>query len=311
MAASAGYRLCFWDVDTLDWRRRNASQIQQTVYNELRPGAVVLAHLHGRHTLEALPGLIDGIRSRGFALDGLSRVVSATVDQFGSALLLVRDGRLLGGPRRDEVVVAPTIAAGDAVAVTGRRKGLPGYWIAGASGGVYAVGGAPFLGAESDLNAPVVSIASTPSGEGYWTAASDGGIFAHGDAGFFGSTVALRLNQPIVAMSATATGAGYWLLAADGGMFAFGDAAYFGSSASSAGDSPFVAIAPRPQGDGYWLLRRDGMVSAFGGAVDRGDYARTTSDGAARRSFLAIATDPDGHGYRLVADGAGEVYEYR
>jgi hypothetical protein len=37
------------------------------------------------------------------------------------------------------------------------------------------------------LNKPVVSMASTPTGDGYWMIASDGGIFNYGDASFFGS----------------------------------------------------------------------------------------------------------------------------
>lgn len=35
-------------------------------------------------------------------------------------------------------------------------------------------------------NAPIVGIASTPSGQGYWVIAADGGVFAFGDAQFHG-----------------------------------------------------------------------------------------------------------------------------
>lgn len=311
VAADAGYRLCLWDVDTSDWRGRNADEIQRTVWAGLRPGAVVLLHLHGRHTLEALPALIDGIRERGYTLDPLTRFAGGTVDPSnGQALLLQRDGTVVAGER---VVDAGTVTGGDAVAVAARGGGLPGRWIATAGGGVHSTGGAPFLGADDGLNAPVVALASTPSGDGYWTVGADGGVFAHGDGGFFGSTGATRMNEPIVAVAATPSGRGYWLLGRDGGVFAFGDAPYLGSAAGTASAAPFVAIAVRPQGDGYWLLRRDGSVVRVGAGPDAGDAVRSASAGASGsgRSFVAIAADADGRGYRLVSDRPGEDYDFR
>ncbi len=79
-------------------------------------------------------------------------------------------------------------------------------------------------------NAPIVGIASTPSGNGYWVAAADGGVFSFGDAVFYGSAANLKLVKPVVAIAASPTGKGYRLTAEDGGVFCFGDAAYFGSS---------------------------------------------------------------------------------
>ena len=77
---------------------------------------------------------------------------------------------------------------------------------------------------ELSLNAPIVGMASTPSGKGSWRVARDGGIFTSGDAKFYGSTAHRHLNQPIVGMAATRTGHGYWFVARDGGIFTFGDA---------------------------------------------------------------------------------------
>ena len=51
-------------------------------------------------------------------------------------------------------------------------------------------------------------MASTPSGDGYWLAAADGGIFAFGGAPFLGSTGAITLNQPIGTLITTAEGYG-------------------------------------------------------------------------------------------------------
>ena len=70
-------------------------------------------------------------------------------------------------------------------------------------------------------------------------------------------------------------------------------------------------MAARPQGDGYWLLRQDGAVGAFGAAADHGGFEVPPGADDGRRSFLAIAADPDGAGYRLVADRPGESYQFR
>ena len=81
------------------------------------------------------------------------------------------------------------------------------------------------------LNAPVVGMAATPSGQGYWLVAADGGIFDYGDAAFDGSTGAIHLNMPVVGMAAYGQDAGYWMVARDGGIFAFGGAPFLGSPA--------------------------------------------------------------------------------
>jgi peptidoglycan/xylan/chitin deacetylase (PgdA/CDA1 family) len=51
-ATQQGYRLQFWDVDTLDWTGLSGPAIVSRIYDG--GGGVVLMHFHGRHTLEAL-----------------------------------------------------------------------------------------------------------------------------------------------------------------------------------------------------------------------------------------------------------------
>jgi peptidoglycan/xylan/chitin deacetylase (PgdA/CDA1 family) len=73
---AAGYRSTVtWDVDTIDWRPvRNdppgptAEQIVDKVVGDARGGSIVLMHLGGYHTLEALSGIVDGLRDNGFDL---------------------------------------------------------------------------------------------------------------------------------------------------------------------------------------------------------------------------------------------------
>ncbi|MHB8220654.1 MAG: penicillin acylase family protein, partial [Acidimicrobiales bacterium] len=118
----------------------------------------------------------------------------------------------------------------------------------------------------STLNAPVVGIATTPTGGGYWEVASDGGIFAFGNAQFYGSMGGQHLNAPVVGIATTPTGGGYWEVASDGGIFAFGNATFDGSMGGKALNAPVVGIATTPTGGGYWEVASDGGIFAFGNA---------------------------------------------
>jgi hypothetical protein len=114
-----------------------------------------------------------------------------------------------------------------------------GYYLVAADGGVFNFGAAKFLGStysygitglsgSHPLNAPIVGIVPTPSGNGYWLVAKDGGIFDFGAAPFLGSTYTYGitglsgkrpLNAPIVGAIASPSGQGYYMVAADGGVF--------------------------------------------------------------------------------------------
>ncbi len=63
---SMGLRTMLWDIDTRDWDNTSADEITRITLNNARPGAVVLLHLHGEHTAEALPRMIDGLRNQGY-----------------------------------------------------------------------------------------------------------------------------------------------------------------------------------------------------------------------------------------------------
>jgi hypothetical protein len=110
----------------------------------------------------------------------------------------------------DGLILAPTSDSIRAFegpgGLPGRPSAAPGYWSVASDGGIFAFGGAPFLGSTGSLalNRPVVGMASTPDGHGYWLVASDGGIFSFGDAGYQGSTGSIQLNRPIVGMASSA-----------------------------------------------------------------------------------------------------------
>jgi hypothetical protein len=101
-------------------------------------------------------------------------------------------------------------------------------------GGIFTFGDAHYYGGEGGhaLNAPIVSMAITPTGHGYWLFAKDGGVFTFGDAVFHGSTGNQQLAHPVVAMLSTPSGHGYWLATSDGRAIRFGDATNIGSVTS-------------------------------------------------------------------------------
>ena len=151
------------------------------------------------------------------------------------------------------------------------------------------------------LNAPVVGMASDPSGSGFWLVASDGGVFSFGSAHFYGSTGALHLWQPIVGMAATPSGHGYWLVAADGGIFSFGDAHFYGSTGGIHLAQPIVGMAATWNGHGYWLVAADGGIFTFGNAHFYGSAAPAWKSAP----VVGMTSTASGAGYEvLVGNGA-------
>ena len=80
-AGSVGYRwTVLWDVDTIDWKPISdggptAEQIVAKVLAGAQGGSIVLMHLGGFETLNALPGIVAGLQARGFSLVTLDRLI--------------------------------------------------------------------------------------------------------------------------------------------------------------------------------------------------------------------------------------------
>lgn len=68
---AAGWRtIVMWDVDTIDWKLvadggPTAADIVAKIQAKAQAGSIVLMHLGGYHTLEALPGILDAVTSKG------------------------------------------------------------------------------------------------------------------------------------------------------------------------------------------------------------------------------------------------------
>jgi hypothetical protein len=194
------------------------------------------------------------------------------------------------------------------------------------AGRILATGGATSEGDVPDANAPVLGLASTPSGKGYFAAGEDGQILTQGDAAFAGDawTAYTRSGQASLTIQGIVPGdtqtyatslagtsstvfthwsepPGYWMVASDGGIFTFGDAGYHGSTGSIHLAQPVVGMAPTPDGGGYWLVAADGGIFTFGDA----SYFGSTGNLHLNKPIVGIAATPDGGGYWLVASDGG------
>lgn len=85
-AKAQGLYTVQWDVDSLDWKGISKEQIAQRVVSKCQNGSIVLMHNDGKHTLEALPAIIDGLRAKGFTFKKVGDLIykdNYTIDHTG------------------------------------------------------------------------------------------------------------------------------------------------------------------------------------------------------------------------------------
>ena len=109
VAAAAGEKgflyVVLWDVDPNDWQGRSAAAIRDDVLSHAHNGAIVLMHLWAPHTAAALPGIITGLRNRGYELVTVSALLKgdrrfldlAEATEVGNAVLLMVDAGHMSG----------------------------------------------------------------------------------------------------------------------------------------------------------------------------------------------------------------------
>jgi peptidoglycan/xylan/chitin deacetylase (PgdA/CDA1 family) len=82
---ATGYRYTVtWDIDTIDWRPiandppgPTADQMVAKVLDRAQGGSIVLMHLGGYETFEALPRIVDGLQDAGFELVSLDELLTS------------------------------------------------------------------------------------------------------------------------------------------------------------------------------------------------------------------------------------------
>ena len=77
-ARARDYETVIWAVDSLDWKNPGPDYMITRVTERVFPGAIVLCHASdsSKQIHEALPGMIEGLRRRGYQLVTLSELVA-------------------------------------------------------------------------------------------------------------------------------------------------------------------------------------------------------------------------------------------
>ncbi len=70
-----GYYSIQWDVDSLDWKELSADEITARVMKDVKSGSIVLFHNAALHTPEALPGIIEGLKGKGYEFVKVSELI--------------------------------------------------------------------------------------------------------------------------------------------------------------------------------------------------------------------------------------------
>jgi peptidoglycan/xylan/chitin deacetylase (PgdA/CDA1 family) len=74
-----GYKLIYWNIDTLDWDNQTADKIVATVKKDMSKGSIILQHNAGgeslKATVEALPRLIAYLRGLGYEFTTIDQML--------------------------------------------------------------------------------------------------------------------------------------------------------------------------------------------------------------------------------------------
>lgn len=73
-----GIPLILWDVDTQDWKNRDATITTRRALATVRPGSIILMHDIHRSSVDATPGIIRALRKRGFTLVSVDTLLGKT-----------------------------------------------------------------------------------------------------------------------------------------------------------------------------------------------------------------------------------------
>ncbi|WP_341359484.1 polysaccharide deacetylase family protein [Georgenia sp. M64] len=77
ISGQLGMAVILWSIDTLDWRYLDSARLRSVVAANATPGAIVLMHDIHATTVDAVPGIISDLRSRGYTLVTVSELIGS------------------------------------------------------------------------------------------------------------------------------------------------------------------------------------------------------------------------------------------
>lgn len=108
VVSSIGYPwTILWSIDTKDWNGTPVDIMVQKVLDKAQPGAIVLMHLQDMtNTVEALPEIIKGLKSKGYKLAKISQMLSKAYSSPSLIKYVIKPGdTLMKISRRFDVIV--------------------------------------------------------------------------------------------------------------------------------------------------------------------------------------------------------------
>jgi polysaccharide deacetylase family sporulation protein PdaB len=85
-AEALGLYTVQWDVDSLDWKNLSSAEIAARILKKTQPGSIILMHNDGKHTVEALPAIIEGLKNKGYSFVPIGELIyrgNFTIDHTG------------------------------------------------------------------------------------------------------------------------------------------------------------------------------------------------------------------------------------
>ncbi len=75
VAGNLNLKTIQWDVDSLDWKGLSATEILSRVKQSVKNGSIILCHNNSDNILEALPLMLDYLKSQGYKMVKISELV--------------------------------------------------------------------------------------------------------------------------------------------------------------------------------------------------------------------------------------------
>ena len=75
IAGQQGLSVINWTDGPADWENRDAATVVNLTLARVRPGAIILMHDTHQWTVDAAPGIIDGLRQQGYELVTVSQLI--------------------------------------------------------------------------------------------------------------------------------------------------------------------------------------------------------------------------------------------